>query len=63
MFRNIDAVLSQNNSKFGDFGDGIYPIELEIKGITDTARFASYLELHLEIDSVGRLRTKVYHKR
>jgi hypothetical protein len=33
-FRYIDDVLSLNNSRFGDFVDHIYPIELEIK---DTA--------------------------
>ena len=31
--------------------------------ITDTDRFASYLDLHSEIDSEGRLRTKFYDKR
>jgi hypothetical protein len=30
---------------------------------TDTDRSASYLDLHLEIDSEGRLRTKLYDKR
>jgi hypothetical protein len=39
------------------------PIELEIKDTTDTDRYASYLDLHLEIDSEGRLRTKLYDKR
>jgi hypothetical protein len=48
-FRYIDDVLSLNNSSFGDFVDRIYPIELEIKDTTDTDRFASYLEIHLEI--------------
>ena len=33
-FRYIDDVLSLNNSRFGDFVDRIYHIELEIK---DTA--------------------------
>ena len=47
---------------FGDFVDRIYPIELEIKDTTDTDRSASYLDLHLEIDSEGRLRTKNYDK-
>jgi hypothetical protein len=56
-------VLSLNNSRFGDFVDRIYPIELEIKDTTDTNRCASYLDLHLEIDSEGRLRTKLYDKR
>ena len=61
-FRNIDDVLSLNNSRFGDFVDRINPIELEIKDTTDTDRSASYLDLHLEIDSEGRLRTKLYDK-
>jgi len=55
--------LSLNNSRFGDFVDRIYPIELEIKDTTDTDTSASYINLHLEIDSVGRLRTKRYDKR
>ena len=49
-FRYIDYVLSLNNSRFGDFVDHIYPIELEIKDTTDTDRSASYLDLHLEVD-------------
>ena len=32
-FHCIDDVLSLNNSRFGDFVDRIYPIELEIKDI------------------------------
>ena len=39
------------------------PTEVEIKDTTDTARSASYLDLHLEIDNEGRLRTKLYDKR
>ena len=42
-------VLSLDNSKFGDYVDLIYPIELEIKDTTETQRSASYLDLHLEI--------------
>ena len=34
---------------FADFVDRIYPIELEIKDNTD--RSASYLDIHLKIDS------------
>ena len=37
--------------------------ELEIKDITDTDKSASYIDMHLEIDSEGRLRTKIYDKR
>ena len=62
-FRYIYDVLSLNNSRFGDFVDRIYPIELEIKDTTCTNRSASYLDLHLKIDSEGRLRTKLYDKR
>ena len=61
-FRYIYDVLSLNNSRFGDIVDRIYPINLEIKVTTDTDRSASYLDLHLEIDSQGRLRTKYYDK-
>ena len=37
-----------------------YPIELEIKDTTDTDRSASYLDIHLEIDSEGRLRKQLF---
>ena len=40
-FRNIDDVLSLNNSKFGDFVDRIYPIGLEIRDTTYTDMSAS----------------------
>ena len=62
-FRYIDDVFPLNNSRLCDFVDRIYPIELEIKDITDTDTSASYLDLHLEADSQGRLRTKLYDKR
>jgi hypothetical protein len=62
-FRYIDDVLSLNNSRFVDFVDRIYPIELEIKDTTYTDRSASYLDLHLKIDSEGRFRTNLYDKR
>ena len=62
-FRYIDDVLSLNNSRFGDVFHSIYPIELEIKYTIDTDRSASYLDLHLEIDSDEHLRTKPYDKR
>jgi hypothetical protein len=62
-FRNINDVLSLYNFRFGDFVDRIYPIEREIKDTADTDRSTSYLHLHLEIDSAGRLRTTLYDKR
>ena len=45
----------------GGFVDCIYPFELEMKDSADTARSASYIDIHLEIDSL--LRTKLYDKR
>jgi hypothetical protein len=54
MFRYIDDVLSLNNSRFGDFVDRIYPIELEIKNTIDTDRSASYLDLHLLLTMNGK---------
>ena len=62
-FRYIDDVLSLNNSRFGDFVDRIYLVEIEIKDISDTDRSASYLDLYLEIDRERRLRAKLYDKR
>ena len=66
-FRYIDDVLSLSNSRFGDFVDRIYTIELEKLDATDsyidTDMSASDLDLHLEIDSERRLRTKLYDNR
>jgi hypothetical protein len=53
-FRYKDDILSLDN-----YSDRIYAIKPEIKDTTDTDRSASYLDLHLEIDSEGRLRTKI----
>jgi len=41
----------------------IYPIELEIKDTTDTARYVLYINQRLEIDNEGWLRTELYDKR
>jgi hypothetical protein len=38
----------------------IYPNELEVKDTTDTLKSASCLDLHLEINNGGRLKTKLY---
>ena len=56
-------MFSLHNSRFGDFFDRFYPIELEVKDTTITDRSASYLDLYLEIDSEGRLRAKLHDKR
>ena len=41
----------------------MYPIEPEIKDTTNTDRSAPYINLRLEIDSEGRLRTRLYDTR
>jgi hypothetical protein len=51
----LDDFLLLNNSRFVDFVDRIYSIELEIKDTTDSDSSASYLDLHLEIGSDRRL--------
>ena len=55
-------VLSLNNSMFCNFVNRIYNIDIEIKDTTDTARFTSYFDLIIEIDSEGPLKTKLYDK-
>ena len=41
----------------------IYPLELEIKETTDTASFATFLDLYLEFDDSGQLSAKINDKR
>jgi hypothetical protein len=41
----------------------IYPNDIEVKDIKDTKKSVSYLDLHLEIDNGGRLKTKLCDKR
>ena len=61
-FLYIDDVISLNNSKSGDFVDRIYSIELGINDTTYTTGSALCLDLHLEIDGNGGLKTKHYDK-
>ena len=56
-------ILSVNNSRFGDYLHRTHLNELDAKDTTDTQKSASYLDLHLEIDNGGRLKTKLYDKR
>ena len=48
---------------FDDLIDDIYPIEFEIKDTIDTAKSASYIDLHLNIATDRLLWTKKYHIR
>ena len=40
----------------------IYPVELEVQDTTDTQKYPSYIDLHIQIDKGGRLNTKLYDK-
>jgi len=48
---------------FGDFVIDIHSIELEIKKTTDTARHASIIDIHREIDNEDMLRSEIYDTR
>ena len=61
-FHYMDDVLSLKNSRFGNYLHLIYPNELEVKVTNDIQKSASYLDLHLEIDNGGRMKTKLYDK-
>ena len=52
-----------NNPPFGDYLHLIYTNEIEVKDTTDKQMSASYLDIHLEVGNVGRLKTKLYDKR
>jgi hypothetical protein len=65
---NADCLLKNTSTKQSKYVvnqklEHVEDIELEIKDATDTDRSASYLDLHLEIDSEGRLKTKLYGKK
>jgi hypothetical protein len=62
-FRYIDDVVSINNHNFHNYVPLIYPNELEIKDTTESDKSASYLDILLNIDSIGRLTTSLYDKR
>ena len=49
--RYIDDVLSLKNTKIAVYLEFIYPRELEIKEITETAASSSYLDCYLYIDN------------
>ena len=50
-------------SCYPDYLNRIYPNELAEKHTTDSQKSASYIDLHIEIDNGGRLKTKLYDKR
>jgi hypothetical protein len=62
-FRYIDDVLSINNHNFHNYVHLIYPDELEIKDTTESDKSASYLDVLLSVDSIGRLAASLCDKR
>ena len=61
-FRYIDDFLPLSSYQFDDYLPLIYPNELEVKDTTDTKKYASYIDLHIEIDNRVRLKTRFYDK-
>jgi hypothetical protein len=61
-FRYIDDVLSIDNNQFHSYVDSICPNELDIKDTTESSTSASYLDILLNIDADGKLRTQLYDK-
>jgi hypothetical protein len=53
-----DDTLSLHNSGFGEYLDPIYPSKIEENDTTDTQISASYINLYIEIEYKGRLKTK-----
>jgi hypothetical protein len=51
-YRYIDNVIRINDHYFHDYVRSIYPDELEIKNTTESAKFGSYLDILLNIDSI-----------
>jgi len=48
--------------RFGAYTHLIFPNELEVKDTTDIQKSASYLDLHLQIDTGRRMKTKLFDK-
>ena len=45
------------------FGEIRFRLKMKVKETTDTASFASFLDLYLEFNDSGQLSTKIYDKR
>ncbi len=56
-------VISLTNSMFDNHVDCIFPMEHEMKDTTDTARYTSYLDLHLYTDNRSGQKITLYYKR
>ena len=56
-------MFCQKQSKFNDYIDIIYLVQLEIKDTTDADHHASYLDLLLKYDNFHRLQVKLYDTR
>jgi hypothetical protein len=61
--RQVEHIRGQLWYRYSITVNQVVVVELEIKDTTDTDTSASYIDLHIEIDSEGRLRTNPYDKR
>jgi hypothetical protein len=57
-FRYVDDVSSINNDQFHSYFDFIYPSELEFRDTTESSTSASYLDVLLNINAGGKLKTQ-----
>ena len=63
-FRFIDDLIVINDSnEFLRSHPEIYPEELELKRENDNEKEATFLDLHINIDPDGKIKTKLYDKR
>ena len=53
------ASIVQNNAKFSDYVERVFPIKLETKDTTETVKTVYDLQLYLEINNEGTLITKL----
>ena len=59
---HLDLLMMYCHTKFAEYLEFIYPLELEIKETTESATSASYLDCYLDIDN-GKTATRLYDKR
>lgn len=55
--------MSLNNLNVSDYVERIYSVALQIKDITDTSKYATYINWYLEMYNDGRLRPTIYDKK
>ena len=62
IFHYINNIILLNNPKFNNYTciDLIYTTELEIKDITDSRKWANYINFRLKYDEADRLYKRLF---